>query len=352
MEGYTRLYASHAPQPRSTSQDPRATLIRHYTEELPDIRTGACENFMKPTNQNRNHFKQYPYLDDSRVVLSQTNDGADYINANYEDKIVSESNYTETVLNIINKKTGELRIVHHFKFLDWPEGQITAVDKLLDFLLAVNEENNEFFVVAAYHNRQLPGPIVVHGSKGIGRTSIFCAIDTCLYQLVATTTISVPSVVLRIRHQRCSSHATLNQYTFIYTVLHYFLNAIRSNYALLVICFYLPYQLWKVCEGGRRKMLAVNLTTSVLSECIEKSTDLLIEYWEKQLHSHYRYYYSSRRLSCTHHYKKLRRTTFCQGRPTSICKTCDKKELLARKRVKELQRVLLPDAPPRKRRTL
>ncbi|XP_045508881.1 uncharacterized protein LOC123704546 [Colias croceus] len=30
----------------------------------------------------------------------------------------------------------------------------------------------------------------------------------------------------------------------------------------------------------------------------------------------------------------------------------DKKELLARKRVKELQRVLLPDAPPRKRRTL
>ncbi|CAG4922110.1 unnamed protein product [Colias eurytheme] len=35
---YSRLYASHAPQPESTcSQDPRATLTRHYTEDLPDI---------------------------------------------------------------------------------------------------------------------------------------------------------------------------------------------------------------------------------------------------------------------------------------------------------------------------
>ncbi|CAG4987506.1 unnamed protein product [Colias eurytheme] len=35
---YSRLYASHAPQPESIcSQDPRATLTRHYTEDLPDI---------------------------------------------------------------------------------------------------------------------------------------------------------------------------------------------------------------------------------------------------------------------------------------------------------------------------
>ncbi|XP_063224711.1 innexin inx2-like [Bacillus rossius redtenbacheri] len=66
---------------------------------------------------------------------------------------------------------------------------------------------------------------------------------------------------------------------------------------LQAICFYLPHQLWKVWEGGRMKMLAVNLTTPVLSEeCIKKSTDLLIEYWEKQLHSHNSYYY--RFLTC------------------------------------------------------
>ncbi|CAG4950052.1 unnamed protein product [Colias eurytheme] len=44
---YSRLYASHAPQPRSTNQDPRATLIRHYTEELPDISLHEIELALK-----------------------------------------------------------------------------------------------------------------------------------------------------------------------------------------------------------------------------------------------------------------------------------------------------------------
>ncbi|KAG8039247.1 hypothetical protein G9C98_003554, partial [Cotesia typhae] len=69
----------------------------------------------------------------------------------------------------------------------------------------------------------LPGPIVVHGSKSIGRTCTFCAIDSCLYQLVGTATISVSSVVLKIRQQRNFNIPSVRQYIFIHMLLHYYL---------------------------------------------------------------------------------------------------------------------------------
>ncbi|CAH2095646.1 unnamed protein product [Euphydryas editha] len=38
---------------------------------------------MKPENKKRNRSQQHPCWDISRVVLSQTNNGTDYINASY-----------------------------------------------------------------------------------------------------------------------------------------------------------------------------------------------------------------------------------------------------------------------------
>ncbi|CAD6244254.1 GSCOCT00014316001.2-RA-CDS [Cotesia congregata] len=141
----------------------------------------------------------------------------------------SECNYTETVLNIINKRTGELRTVHHFKFLDWPEDETPDVRNFLDFLLAVNEDYQDWQHEALKTNRRLPGPIVFHGSKGIGRTSTFCAADSCLYQLVIAKTISVPSTVLNIRQQRSFSVSTIRQYIFIHMVLHCYLKRNESD---------------------------------------------------------------------------------------------------------------------------
>ncbi|CAH2098481.1 unnamed protein product [Euphydryas editha] len=253
---------------------------------------------MKPANNNLNRSQQHPCWDVTRVVLSQTNNGTDYINASYvcgfdqlrkfiatehpmennvdnfwtmvwqentrvivmltsaeeesdpshiryfpynqddtiisdfivkKDEIDSNSKYTETILYIINKRTGELRTVHHFKRLDWPEDKTPDVREFFDFMLVVNEEYQDLRHEALKTNRRLPGPIVVHGSKGIGRTSTFIAADSCLYQLVVAKTISVPSVVLKTRQQRNFSVPTIRQYIFIHMILHYYLKRNESD---------------------------------------------------------------------------------------------------------------------------
>lgn len=98
-----------------------------------------------------------------------------------------------------------------------------------DYLLAVNEEYQDLQHEALKTDRRLPGPIVVHGSKGIGRTFTFFVADSCLYQLVATKTISVPSVVLKIRQQTNFSVPTITQYIFIHMVLHHYLKRNESD---------------------------------------------------------------------------------------------------------------------------
>lgn len=152
-----------------------------------------------------------------------------------EAKIESKHYYIETVLNVVYKITGELRTIHHFKFLNWPEYNIPEVERFLEFLLAVNKQFQEYARLALMKKNQiLPGPIIVHGNTGVGRAATFCAVDTCLYQLVITATISVPSVVLKIRQQRNSSISALVYYKFINYVLLYFLITLKSKYAL---CF-------------------------------------------------------------------------------------------------------------------
>lgn len=56
------------------------------------------------------------------------------------------------------------------------------------------------------------------------------------------------------------------------------------------VLFYLPHHIWKVWEGGLIKVLAVDLASPVVSaDCIKKNTDLLLEYFQKQMHSHTSY---------------------------------------------------------------
>ncbi|AAS79819.1 innexin Vnx-b7 [Ichnoviriform fugitivi] len=56
------------------------------------------------------------------------------------------------------------------------------------------------------------------------------------------------------------------------------------------VFFYLPHHVWKVWEGGLMKTLAVDLTSPVVSaDRIKKNTDVLLEYFQTQLHSHNSY---------------------------------------------------------------
>lgn len=67
------------------------------------------------------------------------------------------------------------------------------------------------------------------------------------------------------------------------------------------VFFYLPHHLWKVWEGGLMKMLAVDLAFPMISaDRVNKNMDVLLEYFQKQLHSHNSYalkYYSCELLN-------------------------------------------------------
>ncbi|XP_063218414.1 tyrosine-protein phosphatase non-receptor type 9-like [Bacillus rossius redtenbacheri] len=306
-------------------------VAREHSSLLAVPITGTCKNFEKLTNKSKNRFLDTPCWDSSRVVLHDTKDGSDYINANYvsgfnlskkfiatehpmestlnnfwtmvweqevrvivmlgameeshpnntyyfpynqdntifsdfivweEKKINSKHYYIETLLSITHKETGESRAVHHFKYLDWPENNIPKVDNFLEFLLLVNNKYHDFF------NPLQLGSIVVHGNAGIGRTATFCAVDTCLHQLVYTATISIPSVVLKIRQQRNSSIPALIQYIFINRVLYYFMVDIRSNFTafLQIDSQIVPNDVDLLTHSLQKLVLPINLMNLDIKE--------------------------------------------------------------------------------------
>ncbi|AEE09507.1 protein tyrosine phosphatase [Cotesia vestalis bracovirus] len=161
--------------------------------------------------------QSYPYLSPSQSEIIS----GDFTIKQKE--INLETYYTETVLIITHLKTGESKRVSHLKFLNWPEHTFPHEEEILQFLRIMNERNAEFFTDAEKNNQRMPGPIVVHGHAGIRRTATFCAIDTCLFEAVVKRTVSIPSVVLRIRQQRNFSFPGLSYYIFVHSVLLYFL---------------------------------------------------------------------------------------------------------------------------------
>ena len=120
-------------------------------------------------------------------------------------------------------------MIRHFKYLDWLESGIPDDKMFLDFLTAVNMQDQQYFRSKLQANQILPGPIVVHCDNGIGRTAAYCVADICLYNLVHTGSISVSSIVIRVRQQRRFSIQTLNHYIFINNLILYFLITLRAN---------------------------------------------------------------------------------------------------------------------------
>nr|ACE75256.1 protein tyrosine phosphatase [Glyptapanteles flavicoxis] len=146
-----------------------------------------------------------------------------------KERIKLKPHYTQTTLKVIHIQTGESRLIHHFKYLDWLETGVPDVKTFLDFMIAVNRKDQQYFRKVVQVNQLLPGPIIVHGNKGIGRTAAYCVADICMYQLVHTASISVPTAVIKVRQQRRFSIQTPNHYIFVNNVIVHFLVTLRSN---------------------------------------------------------------------------------------------------------------------------
>ena len=173
-------------------------------------------------------FNVYPYF---------YSDANDAIFGNFIIKVKEinlEYDYIETVISMTEMQTGKSRIITHLKYLSWPENIYPTEESFLQFLLNVNRKQHKYYLDAVKNKQLLPGPIVVHGNAGIGRTASFCAIDNCLYQLVNTKTMSIPATVHKIRQQRNCSFPTFHHYLFIYDILFYFLIILESQYEIFM----------------------------------------------------------------------------------------------------------------------
>ncbi|KAJ8881291.1 hypothetical protein PR048_017771 [Dryococelus australis] len=111
-----------------------------------------------------------------------------------EGDIKLEQDYSERILHVTYIHTGEIRTIHHFKHLDWPESGDPNTRAFINFLTVVNKTYQNFFVEALTNHQPLPGPIVVHSDAGVGRTGGFIAADICLYRLIYSASVSVPSL--------------------------------------------------------------------------------------------------------------------------------------------------------------
>ncbi len=161
-----------------------------------------------PTNQDHTILKEFIIKEESKRM---------------------EAHYNYTALTLYHRSTGKSRIIHHFKYLDWPKDSVPDVKLFINFLLIVNKQDHHYFKQALLTHKFLPGPIVVHGDAGIGRTMAYCIADTCLYNIIRTGSISVPLVTLTARQERRFSISTLNHYIFLNNVVLYFLVTIKSN---------------------------------------------------------------------------------------------------------------------------
>ncbi|XP_061729147.1 tyrosine-protein phosphatase non-receptor type 9-like [Cydia pomonella] len=135
--------------------------------------------------------------------------------------VIQNSGYITTTFEVSNCTTKESRLIMHYQYLDWPEHGVPSKFESLTNLIIDMTRNHQKILRKA--TNAPTGPVIVHCSAGIGRSGTFCTIDLCITQLVRTGNISVPETVMQIRKQRRSSVCDVNQYIFIYTVLHEFL---------------------------------------------------------------------------------------------------------------------------------
>ena len=138
-------------------------------------------------------------------------------------KVTARFNYTRTILKITNKSSKSFRILTHFQCTNWFEHIMPDVGWLVYFVKMVDRVQRAYMNLSFQSRGVFPCPVVVHCSAGVGRTGVFCTLDICLNQLMKSSELCIPRVVLNVRIQRYAGVLNFKQYFFIYQVLDYFL---------------------------------------------------------------------------------------------------------------------------------
>lgn len=127
------------------------------------------------------------------------------------------SGYLQTTFEVYNSDTKERRVIRHFMYSDWPnDGVPSNVESFMGFMGDVYEAQQSFIIKKVVES----APIIVHCTAGAGRSGTYCAIDSCIRELMKNETVSIPEAVLKVRHQRYASVLNERQYAFIYDVIY------------------------------------------------------------------------------------------------------------------------------------
>nr|CAG25450.1 putative tyrosine phosphatase protein [Toxoneuron nigriceps polydnavirus] len=124
-----------------------------------------------------------------------------------------------TTLSMKNKKTIEIREIHHFCYQEWPDHGIpTNFRYFLSFIVVIREKRKWL-----YQNQASCGPTVVHCIGGVDKTGTFCAIMNAIKSIEQTGTVNLFKIVQEIRNRRSQSINIEEQYLYCYKILVYYI---------------------------------------------------------------------------------------------------------------------------------
>ncbi|XP_033738965.1 receptor-type tyrosine-protein phosphatase epsilon-like, partial [Pecten maximus] len=116
--------------------------------------------------------------------------------------------FVSRTLSVIDKNTEEKRKVYQFHFITWPDHGVPNPFQLAQFQRSVEKQKTN-----------LPGPLVVHCSAGIGRTGTYIGLDSLRKHAQTSPTIDVYLYTLKMRENRLNMIQTEEQYIALHDAL-------------------------------------------------------------------------------------------------------------------------------------
>ncbi|BAF45471.1 GfV-A6-ORF1 [Ichnoviriform fumiferanae] len=212
----------HANYVRSLRRDKISSLPKRPMDETID------DFFDMITQQNsriivvltkiieNNEEKCYPYWSMKTNEIRKTRKYIVEVKEKFD-----KSGYMKYILRLINIKSGKNNgDISLFHYIDWPHNDIPQnVLQFLNFIKAINDEEQVPQQLVG-HNL---GPIVVHGSAGVGRTVSFCVIILCIDLSFCKIRCKVDDVLEYVWKMRYSDLPTVRQCEFIHFAIRNFI---------------------------------------------------------------------------------------------------------------------------------
>ncbi|CAG5075837.1 Similar to cc_ptp.z_17.3 [Cotesia congregata] len=131
-------------------------------------------------------------------------------------KIIIKPHFNLTLLSLTDK-FGQEQKISHYQYTAWPGDNFShKPDAFIDFYCNVKDMCLQLERQTA--DKKI-APIIVQCLDGIGSSAVFCVFDICATQFDKTGTLSLPSVLKKVRQQKYGFMNCLDDYVLCYQLL-------------------------------------------------------------------------------------------------------------------------------------